>query len=545
MVNPGRFFILLISLLAASAHAASFTVSVDRKTVALDEHVLLTFSLYNSDTRLRAQGVSPNIDLTLLADDFDVGTPRETVNYNIFRSRGRATSELVVELFPKREGTATIPPFSIDGLSSESVVIQVLPANEGQPPLALVRSGVNQSSPWRNQQLNAWLDVYYRVELESARLGGELETEPQQLELMEHQRLPQQTRQEVVDGIEYDVLRTSWAVFPELTGQITLFFPDAWLVTKSGKQLRLPNEKQVVTVKPLPESVADTLIVGETRLEVIAAPDTGVVNDAVSWRVKLVSAAALHSLPAYLDIPSSDAYRIYFDKAISKRETADNRVVNIHEFGVSMIPLQAGRFELPDVSLPYFDPDSGQVKSALASLGTITIAANATTNTTAAMPAQTPLHVSEPPAQHNDIWPLLTAVFATLWLTTAIIGWRMRRASSHDSHSPSSPDKPVEFATSDRKHLDALRREFGYDDLDYALGFWERTHGKNTVLREAVIAARRHYYGPDKQGDDARLARQVEEAIAILKTRPLAQQVGSDPWQPEALTPAHRMRDDR
>ena len=65
----------------------------------MDEYVLLTLSLVNSDTRLRAAGISPNIDLTLLTRDFELGVPREDHRFNILRDRGRSTSELKVELF--------------------------------------------------------------------------------------------------------------------------------------------------------------------------------------------------------------------------------------------------------------------------------------------------------------------------------------------------------------------------------------------------------------------------------------------------------------
>jgi hypothetical protein len=121
---------LIAALLAvgqAQAASGTFTAAVDRTELYQNEHVVLTLSLADSDTRLRAEGVKPNIDLTLLTDQFELGVPRTDFRFNMAREERRSTSELTVELFPKRSGRLTVPAFAVDGLRTEPIALQVLP----------------------------------------------------------------------------------------------------------------------------------------------------------------------------------------------------------------------------------------------------------------------------------------------------------------------------------------------------------------------------------------------------------------------------------
>ena len=133
-----RLLLTLVGTLwIATANAATFTAVIDRNELYQDEHLELTLRLENSDTRLRAEGISPNIDLTLLTNNFDLGPPRTSNRFNIERSYGRSTSELIVDLFPKRSGVLGIPPFEIDGIKSNALTVKVLPpvADKAEPGL--------------------------------------------------------------------------------------------------------------------------------------------------------------------------------------------------------------------------------------------------------------------------------------------------------------------------------------------------------------------------------------------------------------------------
>ncbi|HGX91877.1 MAG TPA: hypothetical protein ENK35_01020, partial [Candidatus Tenderia sp.] len=87
MVKNWLFILSTLMFLPSLAQGAIFTASVDRQQLSLHEKLTLTLSLNNSDVRLRAEGVNPTIDLSVLHGDFDVGVPQVSSRYNIYQGR--------------------------------------------------------------------------------------------------------------------------------------------------------------------------------------------------------------------------------------------------------------------------------------------------------------------------------------------------------------------------------------------------------------------------------------------------------------------------
>src|SRR3569833_319939 len=173
MVSARGLALLLVPLLilsSAFAHAAQLHASVDQSALALNEPV--TLALTDSDTRLRAEGVSPNVDLSVLAKDFDVGTPTVSNRYNVYQGRGRSTSELRVELFPRRAGPLSIPVFRLEVLATQALTLSVRALPADAVPEVFSRGSVSKGAVWQREQIIAWLGVYHRVELKSAGVGG-------------------------------------------------------------------------------------------------------------------------------------------------------------------------------------------------------------------------------------------------------------------------------------------------------------------------------------------------------------------------------------
>ena len=82
---------LLLSLFSTTLFAATLEARVDKKELVSNEHLTLTLALINSDTRLRATGINPNIDLSILTDNFELGIPQSSNRYSPFRNRGRSS----------------------------------------------------------------------------------------------------------------------------------------------------------------------------------------------------------------------------------------------------------------------------------------------------------------------------------------------------------------------------------------------------------------------------------------------------------------------
>jgi len=533
MVKGLPLALLLALATLASAQAAEFTAAVDRKELALQEHVVLTLSLVNSETRLRAQGVAPNVDLSVLTRDFDVGTPDVENNYNIYRGRGRSTSTLNVDLFPRRRGRLIIPPFTVDGLRTAPIVIEARGLPAGVMPEVFSRGGVSKNIVWQREQVVAWLDVYHRIQLKSASIGEYLSTEPTAIELLEHQDLPQSERTETVKGVKYGVTRIAWALFPKDRGTLTLYLPDVWLVTIDGRKLRLPFQPQQVTVRPLPAAVGEEIPVGKPELAQTEPTPAPSVNELSSWTVTVRGAFSRFALPDTLPLPSPPiGVKIYSDRGQRNDQAGSNGLTAIMSYTLSALPQEGGDFVLPPLRIPYFDPAHGDLEVAELPGPRLRAAATEPAPVAADAAAGHPLPVEgRSSAAPVSLWRTLAVVFAVLWLLT-VLRLRHRPWAAASAAAPPQPQPPPALH---HPLQGRLLTAFGSRTLEQGLNAWEAAHGFDARLRETVRAVQRVCYGQGAQADAA-LGHAVDEAINRIRTGASAPAPpGDDCWLPEAF----------
>jgi len=529
-------------LLMPAAWAAEFHASVDRTQLKAHEPLLFTLTLINSDTRLRAQGVDPNVDLTVLGDNFDLGRPKASTNYNIYRGQGRSTSELKVELFPKRRGHFTIPAFTIGGLHTKPIRIEVLKKDTALPDEVFVRSGTRVQSPWVNQQVVAYMDLYHRVALKSASLGSNLETEPVKIDLLPNWKLPEKTRHETIDGLDYEVERTAWSIFPNRAGAFKIELPDIWVVTQEGNKLRLPQQTLEYKVKALPDGVPADIIVGKPQLTAQPFPKSFTQYELSEWTLTLKAPVGVTELPRLLPgIALPAALKLFPDPARHHTEQANGGIMDVADYTLSIMPLAAGEFQLPAIRIPFFDPELG--KAALVEVpgrkihvaaSDLPIPASNITNDTSKKTAVG----GNASSIHMGPWQISTVVLALLWLATLYL-WR-RRPTQNDTE-PKAEAGAITTPKDERQPLQQqLLTAMRSRTLEQGLQRWLEQHPDDRVVLDAVRTVQRLYYGHDTQ-TEAEVAAQVGEAVALIKQTP--DQIDNnqpDPWQAESFSPGKR-----
>src|SRR3569623_1839816 len=556
MVSARGLALLLVPLLilsSAFAHAAQLHASVDQSALALNEPVTLTLALTDSDTRLRAEGVSPNVDLSVLAKDFDVGTPTVSNRYNVYQGRGRSTSELRVELFPRRAGTLTIPVFRLEGLATQALTLSVRALPADAVPEVFSRGGVSKGAVWQREQFIAWLDVYHRVKLKSASVGEYIDTEPLRIELMEHRELPQSEREETVKGVRYQVPRIAWAIFPKESGELRIHLPDVWLVTADDRKLRLPYLDARVRVRALPANVTADIPVGAPQLsQTPPGPPPG-AGQLSSWTVTVQGRFSRFALPDLLPLPPAPAgIKLYADRAERSSDVKADGVTTALHYTLSALPELGGRHVLPAVRLPYFDTERGQVAMAELAAPVFEVSGGAAAPSCAATPPVAPSNTASgapAPAATRDkgmaastddvrAWQIGAAVFASLWLLTLVLWWRTTRLR------PLTPQTPLPHATASphKQHplLAQLLTALNARSLEAGLHAWESNNGVDQDVRAAVRAVQNRLYGPHKAGDDAALTTQGAAAGVKIRVTEKKRPAGAavDPWRPESFSRA-------
>ncbi len=522
------------------AAAATFTATVDRKELFVNEHVVLTLALSDSETRLRAEGVEPNIDLTVLTRQFEFGTPRADFRFNIDRNRGRSTSSITVALFPRRSGRLTIPAFAVDGLRTDPIELRVLDADEGTAAEVFAVSGIDRRTLHVREQTRVWIDLYHRVSLDSARLGGPVDSRPRQVEL---HMLPQGNRVEEVNGLEYQVTRTAWAISPLSADEITIFLPDIWIETREGRQWRLPFSEERIAVTDLPDTIPAGTLINRPALEV-STPAQGEAGRMTPWEITLRTTSALNALP--VELPFHDhagELRIFMDPPERRLEIRGDGVVeSVAVYRGSILPLAPGEYTLPAIELPWFDPDLGVIALLSVPGPGLRVSGSPVDADDAAAFAFT-----APASRELRIWQSAAALLLLAWMATLALWWRGAAASGPGGNHGTQPGAAIGADILIACPLrDRLLSALGSRTLAQGLRRREATHGVDEELRAVVRdVQRRCYHQAGHEGGDPELAERVERVVDWLRREPpRAGDDKADKWSPHAFHPAGR-RDER
>ncbi len=525
MVALRMLAVAVLLLSASTAFAASLTASVDRRELFVNEHIVLTLALHDSETRLRAEGVSPNVDLTLLSDQFEVGIPRADFRFNLERNRGRSTSSITVELFPRHSGRLTIPPFTVDGLSTEAIVVEVLDRPAGAAAEAFAVSGIGARRLHVNEQTLVFLDLYHRVSLDSARFGGQVETRPQQVEM---HALPQENRVETVDGIEYQVTRSAWALSPLRSGEVRVLLPDIWIETRQGRQWRLPHSEERIEVSPLPATAPPGLLIGRPGLDV-EAPAEVVTGRMTPWSVTLRAPTALNALPATLPFAEhDDALRVFMEPPERLLEArADGGIDSVAVYRGALIALRPGTFALPGLALRWFDPGNGRIETLSVSGRPLRISgARVDADHNGAGAAE----VARGVTAETRLWQAVAALLTLSWLVAGALWWRRRhrRGRIRGPGAVVPGQDPLQ-----QRLLDAL----GTRTLEQGLRRHESAHGADGEVRELIRSVQRRRYHPGAADDPDDLEARVDRLVTRLRRTPPPAPVGElDEWSPRSFT---------
>ncbi len=544
MVKNWLFILSTLMFLPSLAQGAIFTASVDRQQLSLHEKLTLTLSLNNSDVRLRAEGVNPTIDLSVLHGDFDVGVPQVSSRYNIYQGRGRSTSELTIALYPKRAGQLTIPAFTVDDAETQALAIEVLSLAPDNAPEVFVRKGSNINTVWEGQQLVVFLDIYHRVSLEKAKMSDILETEPTRIELIPHWKLPQGKFQSEQFGFSYEVLRLAWAIFPDSPGKFSVYLPSLDITTRNGHLRRFPHQQLSFDIQALPAGIPKDIIIGKPEISYTRLPTQLTQNQLASWSVTIRAPVTVGGLPNYLplDMEEEKGLKIYPDRAIRETFKSSDGIIDQASYTLSLMPLLSGTLSAPSLDIPYFDTEAGTTGRFEVPGQVLTVEASRLTNDTQinSSPAASPTENTQEAA--HRWWQLSTLLFACLWLITltyaAVTKIRKRGENKTENlHAASRTAKQNNEATRLRQEL---LNALGTTTLAAGIEKWQKHYPAESHIRDVLEQLQRQYYGPDKEVDAKLLEKQIREILdLIIRRKEIENTKTPEAWLVETFRTQH------
>lgn len=482
MVKWLRWACCMLLVLPAWASAA-LVAHMDKDEIALGEPV--TVILQAEHTKESLDGLA----LKALQADFDVYRRSSDTQTQTIRGRQVTSQTMTLVLYPLHSGRVLFPALRFAGASSR--------------PLALMVHASGADVP--RVQFKLALDPQQLLTRQTARLAlditddGSLQWSPLQFQppaAVHVRELASSQHEEMLNGTAVTVHRRAWAIMPLRAGSSVVNLPMLEAL-KFGNRLRYALPSLQFDTHPAPAYLPVYVPIG--KIEVNSQPPTGtlVLNRPVDWILTVrgtgLSAEGLAKLlPAFAD---NGALRFY--PAQIEQVGHTNTLVQTWRLTLPFQPLRAGNIRLPTLVLPYYDPLSGRLESAVIQPSVMTAV--------------------------NPLWHKLTrfAVIAGLLAALAWLAyicwrqyqrWQARRASL----------RRVEVAANCSELSQALR-DFDAGDgglraatLNLWLAAMALRYGENAALRQLVRQLQTCCYGENRAGENYQDLRQC--AITVLRS---------------------------
>ncbi len=445
-------FVLMTSLfVCAPAMAQSLEASVNKTRAAKNEVINLRIT---ADTELDADA----IDFTVLKKDFFVGQPRYARSNNYINGRKFLRTEWSIAIAPMKEGVLTIPSFSVKGMKTEPIKLNVN-ANQTSPDLDdlfNVSMSVDNRTLYPQQSANLRMQIIIRADMR--RLDNP-RIQPPTIKGMKLEPIgDMQQEQRVMDGLEVTIVEQSFRLTADKAGSYTLNGPQltgSYLYGDSltGSTRIMPVSTKIeympITVKTIPTAFQGKWLPA-SALEMTQrwqddkgqalSPNSANKVKQGSSVTRTIQIKARGTQAEYLpgiDIEYPGSLRVYPEQPTFEATKDGMVVMTVKQV---IIPTEAGSFTLPGYKLNWWN--SSQDEAKIATLGAITLDVEQsdmgiiTLNETSLPQTPPPSETSSANRGVDEIWQHLTFIFAGLWVLTSIIAvmiWK-KRPTVHKEH---------------------------------------------------------------------------------------------------------------
>ena len=424
MVNKALLSFLLFCFMAAPALALTqVQANVDRNPVIVGEYFVLNISA-NDDLN------AGMIDTSPLLQDFvvgrtNVGRSTQVINFN-------ATKETrwQILLSPKREGQAIIPSFTIDGVSSQPIVLDV--AAQGSQATEsvdlFIEAELNTKEAYVGQLLTYKVKLYLAVELQRGVLSAPV---------IEGAHIKQigddADSTEIVNGRRFRVIERTYAVIADLPGELVIegasFSGDVLVETSrrggmfgfnESRPMQAQAEQEVILINNPPPSYKGKWFVSDLVMLKDSWPEDDTnftVGNPITRTISLVASNTDEASMPDIEVVLPEGLKAYPEKPTRQTFVRDNQIVSQYSLTSAIVPTQAGTFTLPEITVPWWNPYLKRQETATLPARTITVVDGAASKSIPEDINSSTINTTA------GFWPWLTAVFAMLWLITLVL-WR-------------------------------------------------------------------------------------------------------------------------
>jgi len=443
-----RWLLWFCLLLPWTAMASTVQATLDRNDVHLGETVTLNLRISDAIT-------ASTPDLSALDHDFEVLGTSTSSSLSVINGKQSAELIIGVALRPKHQGDLQIPSLTVAGSQTNPLILHVgapdssASTHTGQD--VFVEAQASADHVYLGQQILYTVRLFYAGDLD----GGSLPNPD--VNGAELKQLGNDINYEAVrNGRRYHVVERRYALTPHHAGSLVVpsiefqgemlergnpndpggfFNPGGLFGNTTPVTADSPEVKIDVQAPPANWGQTTWLPARSLALSLQGLPSDDKLTAGQPLNLHLsVDAQGLSgdALPP-LSLPTIDGATVYPDQPKTSTHDDGEWLTGHSERGFAIIPQHAGTLTIPEITLTWFDVQSGQKKVATIPAHTLTVLAangapasaataspSAAPSPAAASSASTPAATAVAPAASSPTpWRWIALGSIALWLVSA------------------------------------------------------------------------------------------------------------------------------
>ncbi len=367
--------------------AESLVASVDRNVISIAD----TFTL---QLEAKDLGSLNQPDFSVLEKSFDILS--KNVSHNIQNINGVSTQSVVwqLQLQAKQLGDVEIPDFTIEGVSSQKIIIKVKKAViESADNLDFkLQLSANKEQLKVNEQVLLTLKFFY------AKYVNNLQNTELDLANAKVIRLENKEYETQIQGKPYGVFEISYALFPTEEGVLEIpaqqvsvrMGRNSLFSARQGRAVTLRSKALQIPITALKNSnnviVADDLVLSEkwpTNLQSVE------VGNSLTREINLnIKGALAQTVPAIV-MPEMAGLKIYPEAADKNEQKTANGVFIQRSRKFAIVPTQPGSVELPAIEYQWWNATEQKFQTARLPARTIKVTNAASDKTSTSLTGET------------------------------------------------------------------------------------------------------------------------------------------------------------
>ena len=460
---------LIMATFAVNAKVTELTASVDKNPVLLDESIVLTVTAKGDPSR-------DAFDPSILSKDFVVGRTSVSSQTQIINFDTTRTTIWNTILIPRKKGRFTIPSFTVEGQSSQPITLMVLPvsaAQNSQGRNVFVTTEVDMAEAYLQQQIKYTVKLHLARDLQRGSLSAPT------LENGDIRQIGKDGEYaDIVDGKRYRIIERTFAVIPQKSGAFTIHGPlfegeiiqdrqQSFGFFNRSKTISRVGPDQEINILPIPGDFNGSWLPSDyVELSEQWQPADGkfTVGEPITRTLTLTAVGVIEEQLPEIGSLYPDSVKVYPDQADTTTVEKDNTLIAQRKETIAIIPSQAGKLQLPAVSVPWFNILTKHIEHAQLPARTIDISPGA-----AAKPS--PIATSAPSAKNTaplpkdldvqnraqsdlssiqsppSFWSVSSWILLALWLLTLLAwAWQSRPKSAGKIRKTSATDNSEKHA---------------------------------------------------------------------------------------------------